>query len=325
MNTNNSIFDLIGPLNEFPIIPVCLAVLLSAHGLRRRSLSPSGALGAVVTASILMAVRLRAFGVSCIVFYLLGSKATKMGKKLKGELEAGHEAEGYRNVWQVISNVFSAFIAAVLWSAMFVQNSFWSKVLPESIVAQGTPLNMNEICPISSALPYSRSLILAAVGHFACCLGDTLASELGILSPTRPILITTLRPVPPGTNGAMSLVGTVASFIGGGIIGVTSAISILFQSSACRAQPVSLLMTLGGWGILGGGIGSLLDSIMGATIQRTRYSKKQKKILQDDTVAGPEDEVAVISGLNILTNGQINLVSSMLTALAIGTLANRSS
>lgn len=44
---------------------------------------------------------------------------------------------------------------------------------------------------------------------------------------------------------------------------------------------------------------------MGATIQRTRYSKKSKKILQDDSVAGPEDEITTISGLNILTNGQV--------------------
>jgi len=41
------------------------------------------------------------FGVSCIVFYLTGSRATKVGKMLKSMLEAGHKAEGYRNVWQV--------------------------------------------------------------------------------------------------------------------------------------------------------------------------------------------------------------------------------
>jgi hypothetical protein len=45
---------------------------------------------------------------------------------------------------------------------------------------------------------------------------------------------------------------------------------------------------------------------MGATIQRTRYSKSLKKILQDDTVARPEDEVTVVSGFNILTNGQVS-------------------
>ncbi|TBU36320.1 integral membrane protein DUF92-domain-containing protein, partial [Dichomitus squalens] len=52
--------------------------------------------------------------------------------------------------------------------------------------------------------------------HFACCLGDTLASELGILSRSPPILITTLKRVPPGTNGGLSVLGTLAS-VGGGL------------------------------------------------------------------------------------------------------------
>lgn len=86
---------------NFPIIPLGLAVLFSAHGWRRRSLSTSGALGAVVIASVMMAIPLRVFGVGCLVFYLIGSRATKVGKKLKSELDAGHKAEGYRNVWQV--------------------------------------------------------------------------------------------------------------------------------------------------------------------------------------------------------------------------------
>ena len=86
---------------QFPIVPLGIAVSFSAHGWRRRSLSTSGALGAVVIAFVMMAVPLRVFGVGCLVFYLIGSRATKVGKKLKNELEAGHEAEGNRNVWQV--------------------------------------------------------------------------------------------------------------------------------------------------------------------------------------------------------------------------------
>lgn len=52
---------------------------------------------------------------------------------------------------------------------------------------------------------------------------------------------------------------------------------------------------------------------MGATIQRTRYSKSSKKILQDETIARPEDEVTVVSGLNILSNGQVCLWGSLLS------------
>jgi len=122
----------------------------------------------------------------------------------------------------------------------------------------------------------------------------------------------------------MSVVGTVVSFLGGATIGLSFAVTLLIQSSACRQNSLSLVGELVAWGFVAGGLGSLvrgcdilylsgfergvwnqLDSLMGATIQRTRYSKSSKKILQDDTVAGPEAEVTVVSGLNLLTNGQV--------------------
>jgi uncharacterized membrane protein len=90
--------------DSFKSIPygaIALAAFLSFHGLRRGSLSPSGAFGAFTIASIMMAVPLRVFGVACIVMYLVGSRATKFGKELKGKLEADHTIGGYRNIWQV--------------------------------------------------------------------------------------------------------------------------------------------------------------------------------------------------------------------------------
>lgn len=46
---------------------------------------------------------------------------------------------------------------------------------------------------------------------------------------------------------------------------------------------------------------------MGATVQKTRYSKKLNMVLQDDSVARPEDEVTIVSGVGILTNGQVSV------------------
>lgn len=59
------------------VFAATFASLLSFHGLRKKSLSPSGALMAFVVGVLTMAGGLRVFGVTLIVFYLLGSRATK--------------------------------------------------------------------------------------------------------------------------------------------------------------------------------------------------------------------------------------------------------
>ena len=49
-----------------------------------------------------------------------------------------------------------------------------------------------------------------------------------------------------------------------------------------------------------------LDSFLGATIQRTRYSLDTKKILQDHAEPRANADIKVISGFNILTNNQVS-------------------
>jgi len=116
-------------------------------------------------------------------------------------------------------------------------------------------------CALSPQLGngWSRLLLLVTLGQFGCCLGDTLASELGILSKSRPILITTLKQVPAGTNGAMSFLGTIVSIAGGGLIGIAMVLELLVENPACRGlgfQPLVKFILLG---LLSGGLGSLVS------------------------------------------------------------------
>lgn len=94
--------------------------------------------------------------------------------------------------------------------------------------------------------------------QLACCLGDTLASELGILSKSPPLLITTFKRVPPGTNGAMSVLGTTVSILGGGFIGLIFVTDLMVESSACRASVWDWAPGIIAWGLLAGGLGSLV-------------------------------------------------------------------
>lgn len=220
---------------------------------------------------------LRSPGISLIIFYLVGSRATKVGKSRKAQLEEGHQEAGYRSASQVFCNSFSALIATLLWSASFVPNSLASQLLPSLLVVPGRPYVSTEWCPVSPQVTsgWSRALVLVSLGcvrcqhvptkdlwmgfsHFACCLGDTLASELGILSKSPPILITTFKPVPPGTNGGLSALGTAASLAGGFIMGLTLATTLAIENAVCRQNWVTELMPLLAWGAAAGGLGSLV-------------------------------------------------------------------
>ena len=146
------------------------------------------------------------------------------------------------------------------------------------------------------ALTHAASKYRRQKRHFACCLGDTLASELGILSKSKPLLITNLKPVPPGTNGAISTMGTIASIVGGALVGLLTGITVILENAQCSREAAGyLLFEVVAWGMFAGLFGSLVDSFLGATIQQTRYSKTKMLILQDDS---KDVDVKVISGRN---------------------------
>lgn len=64
-----------------------LAIGLAVHGLRKGSLCKSGALTALLVGYATMANPLPVFGVTLIMFYLTGSKATKVKADVKAKLE----------------------------------------------------------------------------------------------------------------------------------------------------------------------------------------------------------------------------------------------
>ncbi|GLB42777.1 putative integral membrane protein DUF92 [Lyophyllum shimeji] len=289
------------------LLATAFASLLSLHGLRKKSLSPSGASTAFVVGVLMMAGGLRVFGVALIVFYLIGSRATKHGKERKRRLEEGYVDAGYRTGWQVLCNSCWAVMAVTLWNAIHVPGSIHSAILGP-LQLHGAEYKPDLWCAAKAG---HRGLVFAVLGHFGCCLGDTLASELGILSTRKPRLVTTLREVPPGTNGGMTVWGTACSVAGGAIIGLVMGICLVLENGVCSGGVVWDLVA---WGAFSGGFGSLVDSLLGATVQRTRFSEERAVVLQDGSTAAG----TVVSGWDVLTNNQVNLLSSAVTAGVVG-------
>jgi len=97
------------------------------------------------------------------------------------------------------------------------------------------------------------------IGSIATATADTMASEVGITSTPR--LITTLKKVPPGTDGGISLIGTAAGIFGSGIIGISAYLLGIFP------DPVKTLEIA----VISGTIGCFVDSILGAVLERKKY------------------------------------------------------
>ena len=161
-------------------------------------------------------------------YFLVGSAVTRIGmaqKEAEGIAEKRSGARGPENVWG------SALTGAVC--------ALGTLVLP-AIIETGliTPL-----------------LLLAYVASFSTKLSDTCASEVGKAYGKRTFLITTLQPVSRGTEGAVSLEGTLA--------GVVASVAI-----ALVGWGVGLSDVLGVvFCVLAAFIATNLESVIGATLQ----------------------------------------------------------
>ncbi len=98
---------------------------------------------------------------------------------------------------------------------------------------------------------------LAFAGALAAATADTWATEIGRFSPTPPRLITNGARVPAGTDGGMTLLGTVGGIAGAGLI------AGLAVGLGPGGSGLGLAMRVAVAGI----IGMLLDSLLGATVQ----------------------------------------------------------
>lgn len=131
-------------------------------------------------------------------------------------------------------------------------------------------------------------LVIGIVANYAAVAADTFSSELGILSKSRPRLITSwnLRQVPPGTNGGVTVWGLVAGLLGSLIIVLASVALIPFCPESSSVMGVAeawalrqrlrfvLIMTV--WGALG----SVLDSLLGGWFQPSVVDTRTGKIVE---------------------------------------------
>jgi uncharacterized membrane protein len=329
---------------------------IAAWGLRKGALNPSGAAAAMVVGACTLGCSLR-LGATLVAFFFVSSKLTAFKHDVKAAMGTADGARTPALAAGIVVSDAAAATAAAAAAASSASSSAssasssaasagrrdWKQVLcnggvPTALaVAYGAlagcadlPLN-----PAASAVAAAQPLLLDAwrshaltallggfLGYYACCMGDTWASELGVLWRGTPRLVTTGRRVRRGTNGAVSPLGLAASAAGGLFAGLVFYAAALvsptlwvFEPQRAAAQSQWMLVPLGLAAGLGG---SLLDSLLGATVQYSGYDRARRKV-----VSNPGDTVTTICGRPWLSNNQVNLTSASLTSAAAAAAALR--
>jgi uncharacterized protein (TIGR00297 family) len=156
-----------------------------------------------------------------------------------------------------------------------------------------------------SLAPHQEWLWVAYAGAMAAVNADTWSTELGVLSRVSPRMITNGEKVEHGTSGGITLIGTLAALGGATLIGLAA---VMFKSSQ------SWLFNLGVIS-LSGLIGSLFDSVLGATVQAIYWCpicNKETERHPNHTCGSPTGQ---IRGWSWINNDVVNLACSLMGAI----------
>lgn len=248
------------------LIAFSSSFLLSLLAYYKKAITNSGIILAFICSFIITYYG----GIPCFIILTIVFLGTVISGKIKQDkrkkLEEGIiEKTGAKDIYQIIANVSVGTIFVLIHG-----------------------INHN-----------AKNLIIYA-SCMAASLGDTLASNIGILSKKEPINIITWKKSKPGISGNVSLLGVISSLIGTTLIGL---IYYLF----IEHNLISLLIIM-----FIGLLGTIIDSILG-----TMQVKYECKICHEITEKKEhcKEKTKRKKGLSWLNNDLVNLISNLLTAI----------
>jgi uncharacterized protein (TIGR00297 family) len=242
------------------IAGLLFGVVIAFLAYQARALTRSGAAAAAILGWIVFGLGGWDYTAVLLVFFITSSALSFAFKKQKSLLAEKHAKGSRRDYRQVLANGG----------------------------ASGIMVLMHFLFPDLSWLWWAYCAGLAAAN------ADTWASELGVLSKSKPRLITSLEEVEMGTSGGITWIGTLAALTGAFIIAITA---ILFHPAGIL--PVLIIS-------LSGLAGCMVDSWMGATVQAVYYCQICKKETEKHPTHSCGAPTAQIRGLSWLDNDWVN-------------------
>jgi uncharacterized membrane protein len=205
---------------------MCLLIAEFSQGLAKQSLFQSG-----ITPLALL--------------FVLTFIATRLGRKQKAAAGLAEGRKG-RSAAQVVANLGTAALFSSLWGENI---SGWLFTVRSG--SFGFAYSGRE-----GHILYMHVLWLPMLAALAEATADTVSSEIGQAFGGQPILLTTLRRVPPGTDGAVTLLGTLAGVAAAAVVALSAIPAMGLSLSECAVA------------LTAGVAGLFFDSLLGATVER---------------------------------------------------------
>jgi uncharacterized protein (TIGR00297 family) len=255
------------------LIGFLLASLVAYAAHRAHSLNERGAVAAIIVGTVVFGIGGWQWAVLLLTFFVTSSGLSRAFKSRKAGLSEKFSKGHERDAGQVFGNGGLATLFAALHA-----------VYPES------------------PLPW-----IGFAASLAAVNADTWATELGVLNPTPPRMITDLRQrVEKGTSGGISLFGTIASLLGSAIVALPA---VLISPVGTLNTNDFLLITAAGLA------GSLFDSVLGATVQAMYFCPADQKETEKHPLHTCGTETVHIRGWKWLNNDWVNFACGALGSL----------
>jgi uncharacterized protein (TIGR00297 family) len=225
-----------------------------------------------------------------VLFYFLSAGvATKYKYKSKIQKDVAQEGKGKRS-WK---NVFGSGLIPMIFSIAM----YSSQTIP-NLAAAGWPF----------------FLFGGFVGAVSTTAADTLASELGVFSKSKPRLITNLRrKVPTGTIGGVSLLGEIVALASGLTIGFIAVFfAVITPGWVPAVTSASHILFLIPLAVLTAFIGCNIDSFLGAVFQNRFVCEICGAVTDKEFHC--DYETKYVGGFKSFTNMHVNFGSSGLGA-----------
>ena len=254
---------------------VAMAAAVALLSFRLKFLSASGSAATFILGTIVFGVGRWPYTLPILTFFILSSLLSKMGKKRKQKLAGMIEKGGARDAWQVIANGGPGGLIVIL--AYIWPHPVWF-------------------------LLYAASL--------AAATADTWGTEIGTLSRTDPRSIVTFKPVPAGTSGGISLIGTLGSALGSLILAGVSWLVTPQNSPAVVGLREFIII------FAAGVAASLIDSLLGATLQaKFRCPVCSKVTEKSHHCLGKKTEF--VEGIAWMNNDRVNMAAAAFAIILV--------